>query len=84
MATLASLLVANDGWYIILCSTNHFGIVCGHATMARFKLKQTILLMIPQGYVGKSMQERVCTYIFYSHLLLYTIHNMLQIVYMSL
>ena len=59
MATLASLLVADDGWYITLCSTDHFGIVCGHATMASFKLKQTILLMIPQGYVRKRPQERV-------------------------
>ena len=39
VATLASLFVADDGWYITLCSTDHFGIICGHATMAGFKLK---------------------------------------------
>ena len=60
VATLASLFVADDGWYITLCSTDHFGIICGHATMARFKLKQTILILIPQGYVRKSTLERVC------------------------
>lgn len=59
MAALASLFVADDGWYITLCATDHFGIICGHATMAGFKLKQTILLLLPQGYMRKGTLERV-------------------------
>ena len=59
MATLSSLFVADDGWYITLCSTDHFGIVCGHAIMASFKLNQTIFLMTPQGYVCKRPKEQV-------------------------
>ena len=54
-----SLFVANDGWFITLCSTDHFGIVCSNATTNGSKLKQTILLMITKGYVKKITHERV-------------------------
>ena len=69
VATLASLFVADDGWYITLCSTDHFDIICGHATMAGFKLKQTILILILQGYLQKSTLEQVCFLFMYSSLL---------------
>ena len=53
VANLASHYVADNGWFITLSSTDHFGTVCGHALLGGFKLMQTIVILIPEGYIQK-------------------------------
>ena len=60
VANLASQYVADNGWYITLSSTDHFGTMCGHALLGGFKLMQTIVILIPEGYIRKKSLERVC------------------------
>lgn len=64
VAIIASKYVADNGWYITLSSTDHFGIVSSHAIEMGFKMMHTILILIPDGYVRKTIEiERVSKFI---------------------